>query len=100
MPTLDHVKATFAAFYPNCRGVFGLHDEDQGLLDAIAGVTYDVLGWYADPTQDCIATFLGSYATPPEQVLADFAERVGKRSRIAARGSGAQQAERVGPRAS
>lgn len=76
VPTLDHVKATFAAFYPNCQGVFGLHDDDSSVLDNLSGVTYDILGWYADPAQDCTGAFVAAY-TPPgsAQLQADFEER-------------------------
>ncbi len=35
----------FAAHYPSCRSVFGLHD-DQPAMDQVAG--YSVYGWYGD----------------------------------------------------
>lgn len=76
VPTLDHVKATFAAFYPNCQGVFGLHDDDSSVLNALSGVTYDVLGWYADPAQDCTAAFSAGYTGKgTTQRMADFEDR-------------------------
>lgn len=39
----------FAAFYPDCQGVFGLCDST-----AVAGTayTYTVIGWFSDPTID------------------------------------------------
>ena len=45
-------EPTFAAFYPNCQSVFGLHDAAP--LAPLRGVQYDVMGWYSDPTQDCL----------------------------------------------
>ncbi len=52
----------FAAFYPNCRSVFGFHDPDYA--SAIpAGLTYDVIGWYSEPADDYLKTFLSGIAT-------------------------------------
>lgn len=45
-------EPTFAAFYPNCQSVFGFHDADPPAT--LQGVQYDVMGWYSDPTQDCL----------------------------------------------
>lgn len=46
-------EAGFAAYYPSCASVFGFHD----LLDDVVSrggtrITYSVIGWYADETQD------------------------------------------------
>lgn len=38
----------FAAFYPNCRSVFGMHDPDPPRR----GIRYDVLGWYSYAAND------------------------------------------------
>ena len=54
----DHVKATFAAFYPNCHSVFGFHDEAYTAGHIPAGLQYDVIGWYANAQQDVLAQFL------------------------------------------
>lgn len=45
--------ATFAAYYPNCRNIFGFHD-DLDDVEAGAGVTvgYVVVGWFSDPALD------------------------------------------------
>lgn len=73
VPVLDHVKATFAGFYPNCLGVFGLHDDDASLQDDLTGISYDVLGWYADPARDCLGAFVDADpATDPQQRMDDF----------------------------
>jgi len=45
-----------AGFYPACRSVFGLHDPEVTAVES--GVTYEVVGWYADPSQDPIANLL------------------------------------------
>ncbi|EAU67075.1 conserved hypothetical protein [Stigmatella aurantiaca DW4/3-1] len=55
---LDPVRATFASFYPNCRTVFGFHDTDFATASPPAGLRYDVLGWYADASRDCLLPFL------------------------------------------
>jgi hypothetical protein len=44
----------FAAFYPNCRNVFGLHDDGA---DARPGLRYDVIGWHEDG-REYLATLL------------------------------------------
>ncbi len=43
---------TFAALYANCRSIFGLHDAYAGPTEDLR---YEVLGWYSDPSQDCLA---------------------------------------------
>ncbi|NUR91511.1 MAG: hypothetical protein HOY71_46190, partial [Nonomuraea sp.] len=69
--TLDRLTAvgygepTFAAFYPDCHSVFGLHDpEAAGVPEP--GVSYDVLGWYTDPADDPAA------GLTPEELERDF----------------------------
>jgi hypothetical protein len=42
---------TFAALYANCRNIFGLHDDYVGPAE---GLRYEVLGWYSDPSRDCL----------------------------------------------
>lgn len=56
LTAVGYGEATFAALYPNCRTVFGFCDENQP-----AGSTYEVLGWYNDPTQDYFALFSAEY---------------------------------------
>jgi hypothetical protein len=45
----------FAAYYPNCRSVFGLYDDLSGLekeIDELSiDLSYLVFGWYSDPKQ-------------------------------------------------
>jgi len=40
-------EPNFAAFYPSCQGVFGLHDEE--VTAEHDGVSYRVLGWIGGP---------------------------------------------------
>jgi hypothetical protein len=56
-PTLTAVgygEPGFAAFYPACHSLFGLLDDEVGTGPGgdpdIAGLQYDVFGWYADPS--------------------------------------------------
>lgn len=53
LTAVGHGDSVFAAFYPNCHSVFGFHDPDH--TEPPADVTYDVIGWYADPAQDALA---------------------------------------------
>ncbi len=52
IPIFDEVKATFAAFYPNCYSVFGLVDSDYATNAPPSGLQYDVIGYYSDEQQD------------------------------------------------
>ncbi|NEP23480.1 hypothetical protein [Moorena sp. SIO3I6] len=72
VPVLDHVKVTFAAFYPNSYSVFGFHDPDYPTETPGSGLQYDVVGWYSDGGQDCIQKFLeeNSGVTDSEELLA------------------------------
>ncbi|RVX45798.1 hypothetical protein EDD27_8620 [Nonomuraea polychroma] len=51
---IGYGDATFAAFYPNCHSVFGLHDPSHSGTPP-RGVAYDVVGWYADRAKDALA---------------------------------------------
>jgi hypothetical protein len=52
LTALGYGDPTFAAFYPNCRSVFGLHDPVDG---TVRDYTYEVYGWYADTGDDPLA---------------------------------------------
>ncbi|MEM7309113.1 MAG: hypothetical protein AAF682_20685 [Planctomycetota bacterium] len=48
-------EPTFAAFYPNCRSVFGFWDDDRSVLAGRgprSDLAYEVVGWYAQPAED------------------------------------------------
>ncbi|MFY0255954.1 hypothetical protein ACDQ55_18590 [Chitinophaga sp. 30R24] len=42
---------TFAAFYPNCRNIFGFYDELAG-IDGPADIMYQLTGWYGTAVND------------------------------------------------
>lgn len=75
--SLDHVKASFAAFYPGCFSVFGFHDADAELGANPTGVQYDVIGWYDQPEGDILRPFHDQHqgATDRVQVRQDFERR-------------------------
>lgn len=56
LTAVGYGEPTFAAFYPNSRGVFGLHDPVSP--DLATTTVYHVFGWYADGVDD----FCGTYA--------------------------------------
>jgi hypothetical protein len=59
-------ESSFAAFYPNCHSVFGLHDDDYS-GDVPDDLQYDLLGWYSDPAQDHLKNFLEDYRNSYQQ---------------------------------
>lgn len=63
LTALGYGEKMFAAFYPNCRGVFGIHDPNPGDLDHLH---YEVYGWYANEHQEFLLPFIESL--PAEQV--------------------------------
>ncbi len=65
---------TFAAFYPNCLSVFGLHDPDAP--ENVAGLKYDVIGWFTNKDHDCLP-FLSSLSPAGRKTITtadDFKE--------------------------
>ena len=52
LTAIGYGEPSFAAFYPNCLNVFGLHDANPP--EDLAGVQYDIVGWYSRPEQDCL----------------------------------------------
>ncbi|WP_422769978.1 hypothetical protein ACN28C_25060 [Plantactinospora sp. WMMC1484] len=65
LTAIGYGEPTFAAFYPNSHSVFGFHDDDLGADPAtgtgpLKGLRYDVLGWYADPSDDELLTVLAA----------------------------------------
>ncbi len=61
--TLDYVKASFAAFYPNCYSVFGFWDAELTESAALTEVQYEVIGWYSDATKDALLEVLQKLGT-------------------------------------
>jgi hypothetical protein len=56
LTAMGYGDPSFAAFYPNCHSVFGLHDEDISTQEDFRRVCYDVIGWYSDSKRDCLQT--------------------------------------------
>ena len=50
LTALGYGEPTFAAFYPNCRSVFGFRDPDPPMAGQSAD--YYVTGWFRDPEDD------------------------------------------------
>ncbi|MFN0086712.1 MAG: hypothetical protein ACKVX9_15085 [Blastocatellia bacterium] len=99
---LDHLTAVgygqpaFAAFYPNCHSVFGFHDpgifrtrtkeqpggqSSEARARDLTGLTYDLLGWYADESKDYFRVFaeknlarLTEQKTPADKLPGAFQE--------------------------
>jgi hypothetical protein len=61
LTAVGYGEPTFAALYPNCRSVFGFHD--QTFSGAADGVQYDVIGWHSRPGDDPFAAFMNGLAT-------------------------------------
>ena len=74
VPIFDEVKATFAAFYPNCHSVFGFCDPDYAVDIPPAGLQYDVIGWYDDGSQDCLQLLLGEHNEASYEELLEIIE--------------------------
>lgn len=51
LTAVGYGEPAFAAFYPNCRSVFGFYDPQYA--DQIPdGLCYQVIGWYSSPQED------------------------------------------------
>ena len=76
IPIFDEVKATFAAFYPNCYSVFGFHDPDFETDTPPKDLQYDVIGWYSDAEDDCLKQFVeANSCTTAEEFLQALQEQ-------------------------
>lgn len=77
LASLDNEKATFAAFYPNCRSVFGFHDPDCTEESPPEGLQYDVIGWYSTADKDYFSKFIRESSEKAETLLAAIEEQLG-----------------------
>ncbi|MDE5069007.1 MAG: hypothetical protein O4752_07605, partial [Trichodesmium sp. St4_bin8_1] len=76
IPIFDEVKATFAAFYPNCHSVFGFHDPEYDTDTPPGSLQYDVIGWYSDAEDDCLKQFFeANSCTTAEEFLQALQEQ-------------------------
>lgn len=68
LTAIGYGEPTFAAFYPNCRSVFGFHDADfEGDTTA---VRYAVIGWYDNAKNDFLKGLMeGKSETEFEEIL-------------------------------
>ena len=73
--TSAYNEPTFAAFYPNCHSVFGLYDGDYS-AELRDGLEYSVFGWYSDPAQDFIKTFISGAFPNGTPTAADLVARM------------------------
>jgi hypothetical protein len=75
---LDNEKAAFAGFYPNCRSVFGFHDDEfKDAATPPTGLKYDVFGWYSNREKDCLAKFVTEYSGNAQTLLETLQEKLG-----------------------
>lgn len=76
--TLDNEKGAFAAFYPNCRSVFGFHDPDLAGINPPLNLQYDVIGWYSNSQQDYLNVLIQEHPTSTtEELLEALSEKLG-----------------------
>ncbi|MCB0572407.1 MAG: hypothetical protein KDC66_21715 [Phaeodactylibacter sp.] len=69
LTAVGYGEATFAAFYPNCRSVFGFHDTEI-TTDVSANVTYLLIGWYREEASDFLAKLLDGKGSAEEKLAA------------------------------
>ena len=72
LTAVGYGEPSFAAFYPNCRSVFGFHDPDFSEGDL---ASYDILGWYSDSGDEFYQYLKDSIPAADFQQI--FNERVG-----------------------
>lgn len=64
LTAIGYGEPTFAAFYPNCRSVFGFHDPKYADATALPeGLQYDVIGWYSNAEKNYLSEFLQAFQT-------------------------------------
>jgi len=76
LTAIGYGEPSFAAFYPNCRSVFGLHDPNITSFAEFKKVRYDVIGWYDQPEKRDSLRKTPTKQTPFEQTLAAVRRRI------------------------
>lgn len=62
LTAIGYGEPTFAAFYPNCRSVFGFYDPKYADATALPeGLQYDVIGWYSNAEQNYLSEFIQDF---------------------------------------
>ena len=56
LTAIGYGEPSFAAFYPNCRSVFGFHDDEA--IPSEEGITYHIIGWYGNEQDDFLTGLL------------------------------------------
>ncbi len=74
--SLDNEKAAFAGYYPNCRSVFGFHDDEFKGATPPNGLQYDVIGWYSNSEKDCLAKFVREHSGNAQTLLEALQEKM------------------------
>ncbi|MCP4562446.1 MAG: hypothetical protein GY837_18150 [Bosea sp.] len=79
LTAVGYGEVSFAAYYPNCRNVFGFHDplDDLDGLDPAGGdrVSYLVASWFADAGLEPF----GATSSTAKGLAWDYADRAGAR---------------------
>ena len=77
--SLDNEKAAFSGFYPNCRSVFGFHDEEFKTATPPTNLQYDVIGWYSDGAKDYLDKFIKEHSeeNDPQSLLEILQDQAG-----------------------
>ncbi|MEM9687235.1 MAG: hypothetical protein AAF934_09990, partial [Bacteroidota bacterium] len=81
LTAMGYGEPAFAAFYPNCHSVFGCFDPNVDTEADLQGLSYQLIGWYSDTTQDPLLELLNansgaSQATLEEAIQDQFAWNV------------------------
>jgi hypothetical protein len=78
LTAVGYGEPSFAAFYPNCHGVFGFHDPSHA--ERIPqGLYYQVIGWYGDEKNDYLQILMASaraHRGPPNETSRDVMRRI------------------------
>ena len=69
LTAIGYGEPSFAAFYPNCHSVFGLFDSDIEEAIELNGITYQVIGWYSDGSQDPLAQLIANQTEAAPETL-------------------------------
>ena len=75
LTAVGYGELSFAIYYPNCRNVFGFHDDLADLHDYSAKsshLSYVVVGWYSDKKQDPLNQALHDKERDIVSLLHDF----------------------------
>ncbi|MCK5231694.1 MAG: hypothetical protein KAR13_15585, partial [Desulfobulbaceae bacterium] len=75
LTAIGYGEPSFSIYYPNCRNVFGFHDDLDDLHDYSAGsshLSYVVVGWYSDKESNPLYEALQNKKRDTVSLLRDF----------------------------